>query len=485
MTKTHITPSTISPPPAPDDIRSASQPVSSATVDTSPVGATSGDMGHATTSRPIMSRLLLSASGTAILQGLSNLIGFGVTVLLARFLGSTGYGSYALAYAWSMFLVIPAILGLNTFLVRGIAVYEVKMQWSLMKGLLFRTNQLVLFTSTIIAVGGTIVAVTSLPPSFRGTFCIAMLLIPLTALTLLRQGAMQAFGKVVIGQVPEYLIRPVLIVTGVVTLELIGALTPATALSANVAGVAAACLVGTLLLRRALPTALRAVRPTYVTLEWLRASLPMMLISGVTMANGYAAILVVGSLDGARSAGVYSVVQKGAELIIILLLAANMPLAPAIARLHAHGDRQGLEHATERVARATLLISAPVAIAFIVFPGIYLGLFGPSFATGATALMIVAFGQLVNAMAGPSGNLLIMTGEERVAVRAVGAGLFANVVLAFLLVPPLGVTGAAVAYASSLILWNVVLVVLARRRLGINVTALGWWSMQRATRTAN
>lgn len=479
MTRTQPTTPT---PPTLNDQYGPRQPDSSTAVDpTAATAARDGIDGRTTTSRPIMRRMLLSASGSAILQGLSNLIGFGLTVLLARFLGSAGYGSYALAFAWSMFLLIPAILGLNTFLVRGIAVYEVQERWSLMKGLLFRTNQLVLFTSTTIAVGGTIIAVTLLSPSFRGPFCVAMLLVPLTALTLLRQGAMQAFGRIVVGQVPEYLIRPLLIVAGVVTLELVGALTPTTALVANVIGVAVACLVGALLLRRALPTALRAVRPTYVTVEWLRASLPMMLISGVTMANGYAAILVVGSLDGTRDAGIYSVVQKGAELIVILLMAANMPLAPAIARLHAHGDRHGLEHATEHVARATLLVSAPVAIAFMIFPGIYLSLFGPSFATGATALMIVAVGQLVNAMAGPSGNLLIMTGEERVAVRAVAVGLLANVVLAILLVPSLGVTGAAVAYASSLILWNIILVVLARRRLGVNVTAFGWWAMQGST----
>jgi O-antigen/teichoic acid export membrane protein len=472
-------------PPTSSSSATQDAAASPTTIRTAAAAITHDDMGSpVTTARPKMRKMLVSASGSAVLQGLSNLIGFGVTVLLARFLGSTGYGSYALAFAWSMFLLIPAILGLNTFLVRGIAVYEVQERWSLMKGLLFRTNQLVLLTSSIIAVSGTIIAVTLLSPSFRGPFCVAMLLVPLTALTLLRQGAMQAFGRIVIGQVPEYLIRPLLIVIGVIALEAMGALTPTTALGANATGVAVACLVGALLLRRALPTALRAVQPAYVTREWLRASLPMMLISGVTMANGYAAILVVGSLDGTRNAGIYSVVQKGAELIIILLMAANMPLAPAIARLHAHGDRQGLEQATEHVARATLLVSAPVAIAFMVFPGIYLTLFGPSFAAGATALTIVAFGQLVNAMAGPSGNLLIMTGEEKVAVRAVAAGLLANVVLAILLVPSLGVTGGAVAYASSLILWNIILVVLARRRLGINVTAFRWWSIQRSPHAA-
>lgn len=107
----------------------------------------------------------------------------------------------------------------------------------------------------------------------------------------------------------------------------------------------------------------------------------------------------------------------------------------------------------------------------MVLPHLYLDLFGASFQMGATALVILALGQFVNAAAGPSGNVLIMTGQERIAVRGVAAGLLANIVLAVALVPPLGVTGGAIAFASSLVLWNTVLVVLARRLVGVNVTA--------------
>jgi O-antigen/teichoic acid export membrane protein len=432
-----------------------------------------GALNFVALTRSPVRRLLLSASATAILQGASIAMGFVLSVLLARFLGSGGYGLYALAFAWSGFLMIPAILGLDRFLVRGIAVYEIQEKWRLMRGLLRRTNQLVLLTSTTIAMCGMIVAVTWLSPPLRGPFAVAMLLVPVTTLTILRQGAMQAIGRVVSGQLPEYLIRPLLIIVGVVALELVGrgALTPTTAIAANVTGVTVAFVVGAVLLRRALPTALRSVRPEFVTREWLIASLPIMLISGVSMANGYAATLVVGTLDGPRAAGVYSVVQRGAELIVMLLFATNMPLAPAIARLHASEDRLGLEHTIERVARATLLVSVPVAVAFMAFPGTYLSLFGAGFRTGATALVILALGQLFNAAAGPSGNVLIMTGHERAAVRGVAVGLLANVVLAIVLVPRFGVTGGAIAYASSLVLWNTALVVLARRLVGVNVTA--------------
>lgn len=434
--------------------------------------------------RPNIRKMFASASATAMLQGASAAMAFVLAVLLGRFLGSEGYGQYAVAFAWSTLLGIPAILGLNTFLVRGLATYEVREEWGLMKGLLYRANQLVVLTSTIIALCGAAVAIALLPTSSRWPFCVAMLIVPITSLTLLRQGAMQAFGQVVRGQFPEYLIRPLLIIVGVIALELggHGLLSSTTALGANVMGVAVAFVVGAIMLKRTLPPSLSSAHPQYKTREWLRVSLPIMVIAGIWMANSYLTTLAIGTLDGTRAAGVYTADQKGAEVIVILLYAANMSLAPALARLHARGDLPGLEHTTERMARATLVVSAPVALAFVLFPHAYLSLFGAGFQSGAAALMILALGQLINAAAGPSGSVLLMTGHERIAVRGVAAGLIANVVLAIVLVPPLGVTGGAIAFAFGLALWNAVLVLFARRLTGVNVTAFRLLSLQRAKR---
>lgn len=425
-------------------------------------------------SHGVVSRILRKASATVVLQGSSLLLGFASAVLLARFIGGAGYGRYVFALAWTNLLTIPAILGFDRFLIRGIAVYEVDRKWALMRGLLMRTNQLVLLISAVIVGVGCGVAVLFLSPSLRAPFCIAMLIVPLTALTLLRQGAMQAMGRVVSGQFPEFLIRPALILIGICALQYAGGdlLSTNTALGANVFGVLVAFTMGALILRRALPAQIRSVRPEYASREWLRASLPMMLISGIWAANNYCTTLVVGTLGGVREVGVYSVVQKGAELIVLVLLAANMALAPTIARMHAQGDRKGLEHATERIAQATFLSSLPLGAAAIVFASVYLGIFGASFQTGATALSIMAVGQLFNAAAGPAGNVLLMTGHERAAVGGIVVGLLANLMLAVVLVPPLGVTGGAIAFATSLVFWNTALVLIARRCVGVNVTTL-------------
>jgi O-antigen/teichoic acid export membrane protein len=426
--------------------------------------------------RPSIRGMLVSAFTTAMLQGGSSLMGFGAAVLLAHFLGPAGYGRYAFTLACAGVLTIIATMGLNRFVVRGVAVYETQGKWELMKGLVVRASEVVLLVSAAIVLVGCGVALLWLTPSLRWPFCVGMLLVPLTALTLLRQAVMQALGRVVAGQLPEYLLRPILILLGIVALKLVGggSLTSTTSLAVNVGAVGVACIVGGVTLRKALPAVLAAVRPAYATREWVRAAVPMMLISGVWLLNNNFTTVVVGAFGDSHAAGVYSVVEKAGEIIVLVLVAANMPLAPAIARLHARGDREGLESSTVRVAQATLLTSVPIAAAFIAFPHVYLSIFGGGFQSGATALRIIAVGQLVNAAAGPAGNVLIMTGHERAAVTGMIAGLLANVALGVVLVPPLGVTGGAIAFAGSLVLWNAILVVLARRRVGINVTAFRW-----------
>ena len=66
-----------------------------------------------------------------------------------------------------------------------------------------------------------------------------------------------------------------------------------------------------------------------------------------------------------------------------------------------------------------------------------------------------------------------MTGNTPLAGVGIAIGLFANVVLAVLLIPGYHEMGAAVAFATSLIVTNLIHVVIARHYLGIDTTPFG------------
>ncbi|MBA3806811.1 MAG: oligosaccharide flippase family protein [Solirubrobacterales bacterium] len=423
--------------------------------------------------RSLVRRMLFGASATALLQASSSAIGFLVAVALARLLGGHGYGAYVFALAWASALTIPAGLGLNLFVVRGVAGYEVKQKWEHLRGLLIRANTLVAAASIAIAAAGSAIALLTLAEPLRLVFVLAMALIPINALTILRQSTMQALGRVVVGQIPEFVIRPLILIAGVGALALVGGkvLTPVAAMLVNVAAVSTAFIAGVIALRKAVPEQVRSAAPKYQMREWVSAALPMMLIGGIWQLNGYVSTIAVGTIGGTRDAGIYSAVEKGGVLIVLLLIAANMPFAPLVARMRAKGDLAGMEHGAERIAQASVIASLPIVIFFVALPGVYLGLFGSAFTSGGTALRILVLGELFNATAGPVGAVLIMTGHERAACWGVGLGLLTTVVLTIVLVPFLGVTGAAIADAASFVVWNVALTILCRRRLKINATA--------------
>ena len=70
------------------------------------------------------------------------------------------------------------------------------------------------------------------------------------------------------------------------------------------------------------------------------------------------------------------------------------------------------------------------------------------------------------------GILLAMTGRTGLAVLGQSAGIAANLAVGLLLIPQQGAAGAATAAVAALVVWNLVLVVVVRRKLGFDPTLL-------------
>jgi O-antigen/teichoic acid export membrane protein len=108
------------------------------------------------------------------------------------------------------------------------------------------------------------------------------------------------------------------------------------------------------------------------------------------------------------------------------------------------------------------------------FPQVLLGLFGPEFADGATALGVLALASVMNAVTGTSGAVLDMTGHTRVklvnSTLSVGLGILLNL----LLIPPLGVMGAAVSVVGSVSLVNLLRVGEVRWLVGVSPYDRTW-----------
>ncbi|HEY1754533.1 MAG TPA: oligosaccharide flippase family protein [Bryobacteraceae bacterium] len=429
-------------------------------------------------SSAIRHRILSAVRGLIGLRIAFSGLSFLVTLLLARLLQPAGFGSYSYALAWIVVLSIPALLGMDQFLVRTAAVFQANGQWGMLRGLLRKANWAVSSASAalvLLALGAVWLGRDRWPAESLKTFGVALPLLALIPLTRVRQGAMQGLHRVALGALPEQLIQPALLLAllGLAYLFRRNVLAAPVAMGLNVAATAVAFAVGAALLRRTIPAGAKHAAPVHRDLEWRRSVLPLMFLASAGVLFAQADTLILGALKGPAAVGPYSVAHKGADLISYFLTIQNAAFASTIASLYASGDMKTLQRLVTRLARFTFLATVPVAAGLIIFSGAFLSLYGVQFTSARLALMILSFGQLINVGFGSVGILLTMTGHERNAAAAIGGAAIMNIALNFALIPRWGVEGAAFAYACSMILWNVWMAISLRQKAGLNSTALG------------
>jgi hypothetical protein len=119
-----------------------------------------------------------------------------------------------------------------------------------------------------------------------------------------------------------------------------------------------------------------------------------------------------------------------------------------------------------------LFAALAAAAAAVLFGAEILTLFGPTFSAGHTALVILVFGHLVRAGTGLVGDLLGLTGHQKLNAWVLALSAVLNVILNALLIPRYGIAGAAAATAVSMAFWNVGLWLLGRRKLGVDTSII-------------
>lgn len=410
-------------------------------------------------------RMVRSAGVTSALKVAATLIAFGASLLYARALGPHDYGLYAYVFAWAALLTIPAGLGLPSYLTREASKAPPSTSW-----LRRWADGRVLVAGAIASV---VLGCAYFVPQAAGArwlFVIAAPLPLLNNLSHVRRSLLQARGWVARGQWPSLVLAPALVLVGLVAWWRTGhTLAPAEVMGAMTVAALVPLFLNHLQLERVAP--ISESRPD--TSIRLRSALPFMWLGGLYLLSSRVDLIMLGTIRGGHAAGIYAVSARAAELVTFFLAASNMVIAPRIARLHHDGSTRSLQRLLTASALRVFLLSLPVALVFIVLGRLLLAeLYGPAYADGAVALRILAGAQLVNVLAGSTGTILNMTGHERLTMWGVGLSVAVNVMLNAILIPRLGVEGAAIASGVSLAGWNVILWYWVRKRLRLRSSAL-------------
>lgn len=416
-------------------------------------------------------------------MGLNFLIG----IVLARLIGADGYGMFTYAFTLLSVTCTIATFGMDDLLVREVSSFQSQDNFKAIKAIIKWTVQRALVFSAFISVIFLLLAnfTEIISAEKRPVYNIISLGIPVFSLVMILQAVQRGLHRVAPGQLPEKIIRPLSFIF-IISLLYFGNKTffsenPFIVITINILAYAAALFVLIFQILKMNSPAETASK-TGVTAGidgtenrragWLKSSFYFFIATLVASINVRADILMLGWMKTDAEVGIYNVAARFSDLAAFALLILTPIIAPSLSRLFAKKDKAKLQHLVSKAAKANFIFAVIVTLFLIIWGNFPLKIFGDEFTAGYYAMLLLCAGQLATTFAGPAGNILLMTGFEKLAFYSGLIGTAINIILNFLLIPPYGINGAAAATAASLLVWNGLQTFFVIRKLEINPTVI-------------
>ncbi|MFC5178001.1 lipopolysaccharide biosynthesis protein [Nocardioides taihuensis] len=205
-----------------------------------------------------------------------------------------------------------------------------------------------------------------------------------------------------------------------------------------------------------------------MTGEFWRFSAPRAVSRIFTIALQRFDVLLVAALRGPADAAVYAVATRFLVLGLMFVQAIQQVMAPRIASSLAVDD-VGVAKTLYRTTTTWLtLVSWPIYLVVMLFAPLLLSIFGSSYERGSLAVVVLCAAMLVATVCGPVDSMLLMAGRSVQSLVNTGLALALNVSLDLVLVPWLGVSGAALGWAAAILLNNLLALWQVHRATGLH-----------------
>lgn len=391
---------------------------------------------------------------------LGNCIGYLSNVLMTRTIGPALFGIYVLASTVLRVLGIFAVAGLNSGLIRFIALYEGRGDRARLKGVIFFGTKLVGLISLVLFLiffSLSNIISTRIFHNFELSFALKILLIslPLTAFMNLWLGGIQGFQKIKYRVYVEKIWQPLsrlifLIIFFIAGLKLLGAL-----LASVFSG-----LIGLIMafwyLYKIFPFNKDKIAPVYEKKELIIFSLPVTFVTFFFFITQWLSILMLGYFVPPKEVGIFGAVDRVLPLINLPLQSINTIFFPMIASLYGERALSKLEKLFKMETKWAISLSFPLFLSLCIFARPTLNIFGNAFKEGDGVLIILSAAHMIRVLVGSTGPMLMMTGHQNISLANTFFTALLTIILNYFLIPRYGIMGAAVANAISLIAINLV-----------------------------
>lgn len=410
--------------------------------------------------------------GGAVLVSLGTLLSTGINVVaravFARAYSPAAYGIFSLGFTLLLVLSMVATLGLRNGLPRQIAFDEADVE----NGDTDRAGTQILWALVLAGVVGTAVGAALVrfdtriavqafnDAAYAPAIALVGLAVPLFALTRVVSAAFRGYSRPYERVVYQGLVRNVAFLLLLVPVVAWG-LDHVAAIAMLPVSLAVTTVLYLVHLYRDNPGGFRdrvldRLRDIEVPAALVRFSYPLMLSTLLLQLMTWMDILMLGYFTSSRVVGLYDGVRPLVRVIPIVWRGMIFMYVPLVSGLFARERWDAIRRVYFVLTKWFASATVPLVLVFVFFPASTLrAVFGPSFAVAAPALQLLAAAFCIGNLIGPTGATLTALGRTRVlfAMNLVAALL--NFGLNVVLIPRIGLLGAAVGTTAALVVRNV------------------------------
>ncbi len=206
--------------------------------------------------------------------------------------------------------------------------------------------------------------------------------------------------------------------------------------------------------------------------EWTQAATGLWGNSIVQVGAPTLSVVVVGVLLPTDETGSFFAAVRTAMILQIFLMAVNIVAAPLISRYLAQDDMPSVQRMCQMISIGVGVPTILAALFFVFYGDVVLSMFGAEFTGAKNILIVLSLGYMVNALAGPTMQLMEMSGHERKFLAITLSTAVMGVALMLILGTLFGAMGVAVAMTLEVISWNVYCIIWIRRNLKVSTIPL-------------
>lgn len=188
--------------------------------------------------------------------------------------------------------------------------------------------------------------------------------------------------------------------------------------------------------------------------DLIKYSLPLFMTSIIYVLLREADILMLGYMKTEDAVAVYKISVQICAIIPFLKHITSTFFGPMISSLYHAGKREEMINVYKTITKWSFTVGVMVFLGIILFGESALHLFGRDFIYGYKALVLVACGSLAGVITGQAGSMNSMTGHPRFSLVSSASSFTVNIILNVIMIPKLGIIGAAIATLAASLLGN-------------------------------